>query len=122
MRQCGLVVVRIVSGLPGPDVGSSHQASPGWIVYMIRASDHTLYTGITTDVARRFSEHANGKGAKYFHAGRQPEQLVYIEVCHDRSSASRREAAIKKLSRREKCLMIENAKERTCKRDRERGL
>lgn len=89
---------------------------------MIRASDRTLYTGITTDVARRFVEHASGKGAKYFHAGRQPEQLVYTEVCHDRSSASRREAAIKKLSRSEKCLMIENAKEQICESDGERGL
>lgn len=105
-------------------MGKLNREAPGWVVYMIRASDSTLYTGITTDVARRFIEHANGKGAKYFHAGRQPEQLVYTEVCPDRSSASRREAAIKKLSRREKCSMLDDSQCKGKKRgsDGARGL
>ena len=79
-----------------------------WNVYIIRASDGTLYTGITTDVARRFGEHSAGKGAKYFHAGRRPEQVIYTEPSPDRSSASRREAAIKKLPRQQK-LLLESA-------------
>lgn len=70
----------------------------GWFVYIIEAADGSLYTGITTDVARRFSEHADGRGAKYFR-GRPPKRLHYTEACADRAEASRREWAIKQLSR-----------------------
>ncbi len=69
-----------------------------WQVYIILCSDASLYTGISNDVDRRLLQHAEQRGAKYFR-GRQPEQLVYLESGHDRSSASRREAAIKKLKR-----------------------
>ena len=72
-----------------------------WQVYMLRCCDGSLYTGITTDLARRLRQHGNGRGAKYFR-GRRPERLVYLESGHDRSSASRREAALKALSRAEK--------------------
>lgn len=67
-----------------------------WQVYMILCSDDSLYTGITTDVTRRFTEHATGAGAKYFR-GRSPQRVVYLEGGHDRSSASRRELQIKQL-------------------------
>lgn len=67
-----------------------------WMVYIILCSDDSLYTGITTDVRRRFFEHTNGTGAKYFR-GRSPQSLVYLESGHDRGSASRREAEIKKM-------------------------
>ena len=70
----------------------------GWQVYIILCSDNTLYTGISTDAERRLSEHACKLGAKYFR-GRKPQRIVYLESGHDRSSASRREAAIKRLSR-----------------------
>lgn len=77
-----------------------------WFVYMIEASDGSLYTGITTDVARRFAEHRDGKqGARYF-KGRQPRQVVYVEPAEDRSSASKREAAIKQLRRNQKLELI----------------
>ena len=77
-----------------------------WTVYIIRCTDESLYTGVTTDVERRFREHAGSKkGARYFN-GRQPMEVVYREVGHDRSSACRREAAIKKLSRENKLLLI----------------
>ncbi|MGB0450178.1 MAG: GIY-YIG nuclease family protein [Porticoccaceae bacterium] len=77
-----------------------------WYVYIIRATDQSLYTGITTDVERRFAEHQSGRaGAKYFR-GRSPEQLVLVESGHDRSSASIREAQIKKLSREQKLQLI----------------
>ena len=70
-----------------------------WFVYMIRASDESLYTGITTDVERRFNEHCGStKGARFFR-GRQPLEVVYTENHPDRSSALRREAVIKGLSR-----------------------
>jgi putative endonuclease len=77
-----------------------------WYVYMIRATDQSLYTGITTDVERRFAEHQSGRaGAKYFR-GRSPEAVVMVESGHDRSSASIREAQIKKLSREQKLQLI----------------
>ena len=81
-----------------------------WSLYIIEASDASLYTGITTDVERRFDEHLNcQKGAKYFN-GRNPVRIVYREEGHDRSSASRREAEIKKLSRSEKQRLISSQK------------
>ncbi|WP_432744586.1 GIY-YIG nuclease family protein [Methylobacter sp. G7] len=76
-----------------------------WQVYMILCTDDTLYTGITIDVARRFSQHADKQGAKYFR-GRQPKQLVYVETGHDRSTASKREIVIKKLPRLEKFQLL----------------
>lgn len=76
-----------------------------WKVYILLCSDGTLYTGITTDLERRISQHARGRGAKYFR-GRRPERLLYLEQGHDRSTASRREAAIKMMKRAEKELLI----------------
>jgi len=76
-----------------------------WSVYIILCSDNSLYTGITIDVSRRFKQHANGQGAKYFR-GRQPKQLVYLEPGHNRSSASKSEIGLKKLSRVEKSRII----------------
>lgn len=82
-----------------------------WSIYIIEASDASLYTGITTDVERRFEEHLNGlKGAKYFN-GRRPLGVVYREDGHSRSSASRREAEIKKLSRAQKKALITAARQ-----------
>lgn len=76
-----------------------------WSVYIILCRDDSLYTGITTDVSRRFAQHLAQKGAKYFR-GRQPKQLVYLETGHSRSSASKREIAIKKLSRQDKLQLV----------------
>jgi putative endonuclease len=69
-----------------------------WQVYMILCSDDSLYTGITTNVARRLEQHAALRGARYFRA-RRPRAIVYLESGHSRSSASRREALIKRLKR-----------------------
>ena len=82
-------------------------SNPGpWYVYVIRSSDDSLYTGITTDVQRRFKEHCGTqKGARYFR-GRQPLEVVYRESHPDRGSALRREADIKKLTREQKLKMI----------------
>lgn len=73
-----------------------------WSVYIILCDDGSLYTGVSTDVERRMREHAGTpRGAKYF-SGRKPLKVVYREAGHTRSSAARREAAIKKLSREAK--------------------
>ncbi|MEY3758807.1 MAG: GIY-YIG nuclease family protein [Methylococcaceae bacterium] len=78
-----------------------------WFVYIILCTDNTLYTGITLNVSRRFKQHETGQGAKYFR-GRQPKQLVYLEPGHNRSSATKREINLKKLSRLEKAKLIES--------------
>ncbi len=72
---------------------------------MIHFTYGSLYTGISTDVEKRYAQHALQKGAKYFR-GRQPKQLVYLENGHSRSSASKRESEIKKLLRVDKILLI----------------
>jgi putative endonuclease len=76
-----------------------------WQVYIIICSDNSLYTGITTDIERRFRQHKEGRGAKYFR-GRQPLQVVYLENDHCRSSASRREVQIKAMNRTDKALLV----------------
>ncbi|MDF1878480.1 GIY-YIG nuclease family protein [Sulfurimonas sp. SAG-AH-194-C20] len=77
-----------------------------YFVYILKCSDNTLYTGITTDLKRRLNEHNNSdKGAKYTKL-RRPVELVYSEDSEDRSSASKREYAIKKLSRKAKLELI----------------
>ncbi len=72
-----------------------------WVVYMLRCSDGSLYTGITTDLKRRVDEHNSGEGAKYTRS-RTPVSPVYIELGHDQSSALSREAEIKSLSKEKK--------------------
>ncbi|WP_321778769.1 GIY-YIG nuclease family protein [Sulfurimonas sp.] len=77
-----------------------------YFVYIVKCYDNTLYTGIATDVTRRLDEHNNAdKGAKYTKV-RRPVKLVYSEVQADRSSASKREYFIKKLSRDKKLQLI----------------
>jgi putative endonuclease len=76
-----------------------------WQVYVILCSDDSLYTGITTDLRRRFDQHASGQGAKYFR-GRRPLEVVYQESGHTRSTASRRELEIKGLERSAKLSLI----------------
>lgn len=81
-----------------PDSGLKNSRQE-WYVYIIKASDERLYTGVTTDVERRFSEHSDSrKGARFFR-GRQPVEVVYTENHPDRGSAQRRESEIKKLTR-----------------------
>ena len=77
-----------------------------WFTYILRCADNTLYTGITTDISRRESEHNGNKlGAKYTRA-RQPVEVVYQETHNTRSEAAKREFAIKKLTKDNKELLI----------------
>ena len=77
-----------------------------WKLYILRCRDGSLYTGITTDVEKRFAAHNAGKGAKYTR-GRGPLELVYSEACGDHSAALNRELEIKSLPREEKMKLIE---------------
>jgi formylglycine-generating enzyme required for sulfatase activity len=76
-----------------------------WFVYVVRCRDDSLYTGITTDVASRVAVHNAGTGARYTRA-RRPVQLVHVERKRSRSTALRREAHIKSLSRRQKVELV----------------
>ena len=68
-----------------------------WYVYLIECRDGSVYTGIATDVARRYAEHVAGKGARYTRS-RPPMRLLAHFAYPDRASASRAEYAIKQLS------------------------
>lgn len=79
-------------------------ANPYW-VYILRCADDSLYTGMARDPERRLLLHQQGKAAKYTRS-RRPVYLVYQERCPDKSSALKRELAIKALTRAEKLQLI----------------
>jgi putative endonuclease len=76
-------------------------------VYVIECSDGTLYTGYTTDIERRVSEHNAGDGAKYTR-GRTPVELRHSETFDSKGDALAREHAIKRLSRSEKDALVDD--------------
>ena len=78
-----------------------------WWVYLIRCGDDSLYTGIATDVGRRFEEHESQgpKGAKYTR-GKLPLKLVYQKEAGTRSEACKEELRIKALTRKQKLALI----------------
>ncbi|WP_304153960.1 GIY-YIG nuclease family protein [Megamonas hypermegale] len=76
--------------------------------YILKCSDDTLYTGWTNDLAKRIKTHNAGRGARYTR-GRLPVKLLYYETFSTKQAAQKREAQIKKMSRREKLLLIKNS-------------
>ncbi len=78
-----------------------------WSVYIVRTKGDTLYTGVSTDVARRFQEHCsnNSRSAKALR-GKGPLQLVFSQSVGDRAQAQSMECKIKKLARCDKDLLI----------------
>jgi putative endonuclease len=76
-----------------------------WHLYILECGDGTLYTGVTTDIARRVKEHQEGKGARYTRT-HGPVSLVHEEKCGSRSQALSRECAVKSLPRRKKAELI----------------
>jgi putative endonuclease len=82
-----------------------------WFVYILQCSDQSLYTGITTDLTKRFNTHNAGKGAKYTRS-RLPVKMVFamevfaVKKGGGRSWASKEEMRIKKMSRQKKLEMI----------------
>lgn len=79
-----------------------------YTVYILRCADGSLYTGITTDVKRRFREHANRKGGGYTNAHRA-EKVVHTERFGTRSAALRREAEIKRWRKDKKVRLIDGS-------------
>lgn len=84
-----------------------------WFVYILSCADDTLYTGITTEPARRVDEHNtdNTLGARYTRS-RRPVRLVYSEELDSRSAAAKREAELKKMERQQKLVLISAAEPR----------
>lgn len=77
-----------------------------WFVYILECNDNTLYTGITNNLDKRIEEHNGGKAAAKYTRVRRPVKYVYNESCENRSEATKREMAIKRLSRAEKLTLI----------------
>lgn len=80
-----------------------------WQVYIVRCADGSLYTGIARDLVQRLAAHNDGTGASYTRA-RRPVTLVYSEAAPDRSTASKREYAIKQLDRDHKLALVAAAR------------
>ncbi|MDO8747638.1 MAG: GIY-YIG nuclease family protein [Candidatus Omnitrophota bacterium] len=76
-----------------------------WYVYMLKCQDGAIYTGITDDIARRFKEHAQGKGGHYTNCNR-PREVLYKEPFEDRLDAEQREQQIKRWSKVKKLALI----------------
>lgn len=79
-----------------------------YYVYLLECADESLYTGITTDVARRFEEHKSGKGGHYTRS-RGISRIRYTEKHQGRGSAQKREAEIKKWRKKKKLDLIKFA-------------
>lgn len=97
---------------PAPLKPTPIKSSSLWYLYLVRCANGHLYTGVTTDVARRFSEHQSSgiKSAKYLR-GKGPLTLMYQEQVGSHGDALRREIAVKKLSRSQKLALIESVEQ-----------
>jgi putative endonuclease len=84
---------------PAPTVAKS------WFVYLVRAANGALYCGISDDPQRRFAQHQNGKGARFFHSS-PAQALVYVEACADKGAALREERGIKQLKKSAKEALV----------------
>ena len=94
-----------------PASASSSSSGKEWQVYLLRCSDDSLYSGVTTDLKRRLRQH-NGEivgGARYTQ-GRRPVALMWWAYCDSRSDSQQREAALRRLSRQQKWDLITAAR------------
>jgi len=78
-----------------------------WFVYIVECADNTLYTWITIDIQRREEEHNSSDKWAKFTKMRRPVKMIFSQSCEDRSDASKKEYAIKKLTRKQKLEIIE---------------
>ena len=78
-----------------------------WYVYILECADGSLYTGITNGLDRRFQQHNAGTASRYTRS-RLPVKLVFRESQPNRSCALKREAAIKRLTRKQKISLIQS--------------
>lgn len=76
-----------------------------WFVYILLCSKKTLYTGITNNLEKRFSDHQSGKGGRYTRS-HKPVKLIYQEICKNKSEALKREIQIKSWYREKKIKIL----------------
>ena len=81
-----------------------------WFVYMLRCADNSLYTGVTTDIERRVTEHNGEKSVTKYTRVRQPVSVAYQEKAKSRSEACKREAQLKKLTKKDKETLVNSSK------------
>ena len=79
-----------------------------WYIYILKCSDDSFYTGITTDLKERIKRHNSGDGAKYTRT-RRPVNLIYARKIDSKSEAKRKEIEIKSLSRENKERLIKGS-------------
>lgn len=91
----------------------------GWLLYILKCSDGTFYTGITNDIEQRIDKHNSGRASRYTRS-RLPAALIYKEGCGNKSSALKKECRIKALSRKEKEKYLANKSGLAAKRRRKR--
>lgn len=95
-------------GLTSEGIDEGAAVGPGWLVYILRCADGTLYTGCTIDMDRRLRSHSR-RQVKYTRS-RLPVELLYREVVDGRSAALKRELAIKRLARSQKLALVDGRK------------
>jgi putative endonuclease len=84
---------------------ATKKMEPRWFLYILKCKDNTFYTGITTDLERRLTQHNDGSASRYTRS-RKPVKMVYNENCDGHSAALKRECEVKKLTREEKKRLV----------------
>lgn len=96
---------KMLAGMRAKEAKLFGKRGQKWFLYILKCRDLSLYTGVTTDIARRFKTHSNGKGARYTRT-RLPLEVVYQEACKTRTQALIRECAVKALPKTKKLALI----------------
>ncbi|MFZ3182871.1 MAG: GIY-YIG nuclease family protein [Pseudomonas sp.] len=91
--------------VPAASCDPAPVAAKPWFVYLVRAANGALYCGISDDPQRRFAQHQNGKGARFFYSS-PAQALVYVEACADKAAALREERGIKQLKKSAKEALV----------------
>ena len=99
----------MLEGMRVKERKSPKKRAEQWFLYMLECNDHSLYTGVTKDIGRRFKMHSEGKAARYTRT-RRPLEVVYQETCRTRTEALVRECVVKALPKHKKLALIEQFK------------
>ena len=93
---------KMLRGMEAREAEAPYQTGAAvWSLYILSCGDGSFYTGVTTDIARRLSEHQDGRASRFTRT-RRPVVLVYQETCGTRSQALSRECSVKAMSRKAK--------------------
>ena len=95
----------MLEGMQANEKKSPRKRGEKWFLYILKCADHSLYTGITNNLERRFKMHTEGRAARYTRT-RRPLAIVYQEPCKTRTEALVRECFIKALPKTKKLALI----------------